>query len=1245
MPNSSTTPVIDSSTTTSSPVPLSYGYVWATGKRAEYFMLQNTGNTSLDFSRVGIWLLGEGEWDGCHELWINDNLVWRSEWDDPTQFHFHRGTDAIIGSGLTPYSSGPDQGVDSFFQWFPSAIQPLCYSRIAYYAIFRKQPIQNQTNDHQNDPTQWTDINPVGLWRGLRTRLFDDQGNMTGYAFNTNPAWHFVDALLRRKLMPEFNINFTTGIDDLTPAVRARFDWGSIYESAQYFDQLLANGRRRFTGNYSFTSQTTLAAILEQILKCCRSYMQEYAGKIYLICDQPRSSVFTFSREHIMPGSFAPNDKALNSAPNCYVAKFRDLLVPAAAQIAGITCADHSNPVVTTVAPHPFNTGDRIAIGGTNTIYDGTWTVASVPSGNYITSMTLVSKGSNYPANVGAGGSVGLLYSRFKERAPQFDHQANQYARGAVGVGIPRQRNRVRVEYDYAVSTFDQASRITRFERDKALGLDQTPYITPRYISIRVPRFARDAAGSGVAAVQLLPGARVTINDTANYAYAGDYEILKRTDHPYVAQPSGEGDTITLTATADGGEIEFDLGPYNEAVMYDSTDPNSAGWSNVPGSDPGNDGNYTAIDLADNGKLAFLSGAIPSGATFDLPSTGFSPANLIAWAGPQGYIEKGHPMHVIQLCDIDQNRRGTLNYVDGSGNVWNGDMNIAAVTWMGDNNAASTTQVGGISYLLATLAGGEQICFGKGVLADGTTIQLPAGFTMSQMFAVAFPHDAYPNSNDAHGVGSFVDGSGVVHLNYQDGSGNVWHGNATVLVFAWKNNSGQVTTQTVGSGKWMLYQTSTGFTLGVGVATLADSTQNSSSVFQLPSAAGAADSLQLITSPHDFQIVDHPAHGVGACYIDANLKPHMMFEDGEGNVWYGDLDVFALFYEPTGGSGQSAGGISVTVSPAGMSVPVSGTQQYSAYVSGTSNTAVTWSVDGIAGGNSTVGTIDATGLYTAPATSNTHIIRATSQANSAAYGQQLVTVGTGSSSGGGSGITVTVIPLYAYLSPGDTQLFSASVSGTSNTAVTWSVDGITGGNSSVGTVDDTGLYTAPNVTGSHRVIATSQANTSAAGSASVTIGTGGYSGGGGGGTDCTIRGTLLDTPDGRLSNEVLKARFDAGEKVFLSSRNEAEEIIDCYWVWVDHYQWIEVEGHQGFGCSDSCTLMARDTGEHRWCSQIESGTEVETTSGWRRMQRQQVNEPVEVLRIHLAGPSHEYMVGGVWTHNYMKTAPNQPSTL
>src|ERR1019366_2241007 len=111
-----------------------------------------------------------------------------------------------------------------------------------------------------------------------------------------------------------------------------------------------------------------------------RSFMGEYAGEIYLNCDSPRSSVFTFSRDHVLPGSFNPDDQSIHRAPNRYVSSFRDVLVPAIfANIVSIVITG-GRPVVTMDAPHPFNALDWIAIGGTDTVYDGEWQVYSVPA-------------------------------------------------------------------------------------------------------------------------------------------------------------------------------------------------------------------------------------------------------------------------------------------------------------------------------------------------------------------------------------------------------------------------------------------------------------------------------------------------------------------------------------------------------------------------------------------------------------------------------------------------------------------------------------------------------------------------------------------------------------------------------------------------------------------------------------------------------------------------------------------------
>ena len=83
--------------------------------------------------------------------------------------------------------------------------------------------------------------------------------------------------------------------------------------------------------------------------------------------------------------------------------------------------------------------------------------------------------------------------------------------------------------------------------------------------------------------------------------------------------------------------------------------------------------------------------------------------------------------------------------------------------------------------------------------------------------------------------------------------------------------------------------------------------------------------------------------------------------------------------------------------------------------------------------------------------------------------------GTGSTSGkGGSAQTVSigVAPTTTTLTTNSTLQFTAAVSGTSNTAVSWSVA------SGAGTVSSSGVYTAPASAGTAKVMATSIADSS-----------------------------------------------------------------------------------------------------------------------------------------------------------------------
>ncbi len=81
------------------------------------------------------------------------------------------------------------------------------------------------------------------------------------------------------------------------------------------------------------------------------------------------------------------------------------------------------------------------------------------------------------------------------------------------------------------------------------------------------------------------------------------------------------------------------------------------------------------------------------------------------------------------------------------------------------------------------------------------------------------------------------------------------------------------------------------------------------------------------------------------------------------------------------------GTITVSLTPATSTLRLGATLALTAKVANTSNQAVTWQVNGVTGGNATVGTVSATGLYTTPSLlpqSSTILISAISQEDSTA---------------------------------------------------------------------------------------------------------------------------------------------------------------------------------------------------------------------------------------------------------------------
>ena len=85
-------------------------------------------------------------------------------------------------------------------------------------------------------------------------------------------------------------------------------------------------------------------------------------------------------------------------------------------------------------------------------------------------------------------------------------------------------------------------------------------------------------------------------------------------------------------------------------------------------------------------------------------------------------------------------------------------------------------------------------------------------------------------------------------------------------------------------------------------------------------------------------------------------------------------------------------------------------------------------------------------------------------------------------------VSVTLAGIPSAVASGASLTVSAQVQGSTNTAVTWAVDGITNGNSSIGTLSgngNTATYTAPTSAGKHVLAAISVSDPSVSGSAQV----------------------------------------------------------------------------------------------------------------------------------------------------------------
>jgi hypothetical protein len=673
-------------------LPVAYGPVRARGN--------NVINQQLsDNSRVLLYVLGEGVWDGPDHIWISGKLV---DLTTTTIVHFHNGFDGTLGAGLAPSSNGGDQLVDNFWSLLPANYQRLTFSRKAYLMVHAVPDAQAPSNI----------VDVVGDYRTSRVRIFDNVGNQTAFQYSLNPAWQILDVVIRLMLNREWTAaGAAVAGGDLTAAQKARINFQSFSDSAAWCDFNIGGGVKRFEGGVAYPNLTGLQSALDQLCTLSQTYMIEASGQICLFPDQARVSTFILTSDHITPGTFFASKTQLRAAQNRFVGTFNDLNAQKVADIdtVGNIGLSRTGGILTVKVPvgqtHPFFVNDNVDIvSPTNATFAGTIVVASVIDPRTFT-------GAQAGANATSGGGyVGTTESRFAQRTTIVDHEQHQLAVGQRGLNLGPTYKRVPITIDFGNNTLDRVQRLLAFIKTRNLGADILPYAAPFTVEVQASLYSVDV--NTRALIAQLDGDLLTIDKSISEEYQGDYEIMstKRT-----LPATGSGSSMQSSGENSQAEtIDLKLKQYVPAFTDFFDIPQSlaatlARLGLVPVEHIDAFGNLivslakTSDDVA-SGRFARRVSRITNGGAAQW-------FNLGTWvfAGDGA----GHTLHIDLIGGVGFNtgaaQQGHAEIVVRSSNNGSGAPNISGGTWtaMGTSSIAAVKIVASGGSILQTNASWE----------------------------------------------------------------------------------------------------------------------------------------------------------------------------------------------------------------------------------------------------------------------------------------------------------------------------------------------------------------------------------------------------------------------------------------------------------------------------------------------------------------------------------------------------------
>ena len=408
---------------------------------------------------------------------------------------------------------------------------------------------------------------------------------------------------------------------------------------------------------------------------------------------------------------------------------------------------------------------------------------------------------------------------------------------------------------------------------------------------------------------------------------------------------------------------------------------------------------WAVLDLPGGETIAVCEGFGEDGAGFGLPNGVYSSA-MFSIVSPNGFNVLPPQISTVIESDVtlqtplgggSTGLSGIADYPAGinikygnrsnpqSSYSANGNLFAIAFNPSGKNVTVYDSSDGSSSWAVFTLPGGAKLAVGSGYGPDGSMIYIPTQtpwITAANLLSIVSIQGGDGTGRGAGGFKAKLSGL-TIEASYRNyDSADTWSGQGNWLAVSWTPG---LVTESVTGGEFLILNLAGGNKIAFGAGSLF-----SGSSFSLP-AGFTSEQMVSIPTPAGFSNNnDNCLHAISNCSISGTTV-NLNYVDGAGNDWSGDVNWFAFCWADALTTSPVGPGIVVTINPVQINLNEGDTFTFAATVAGTGTTTVTWSVDGVAGGNGTVGTIVA-GLYTAPASTGSHVITAASTVNPARYG-------------------------------------------------------------------------------------------------------------------------------------------------------------------------------------------------------------------------------------------------------------------